>query len=360
LVLIYLKYLATPVKNNAFNCFYKKLVMKTSIKIVIILFLVSLFAGNLLLAQNQTTIEPGKLYLVIKFDGAEFLGTIKSYDAHELLISTENIGDVYVPKHMIKEIREVNPEMYKEFSGEELFATRYFITTNGLPIKKGDNYIQWNLYGPDFQFGIAKNFGVGIMTSWMAIPVIVNAKYSIKLGEKTHMALGALLGTGSWAYPDFGGILPFASFTYGNRKSNLTFSSGYGRIFYSENMYNPRTSTDYKARFNEGRFLFSIAGMLKINNKISLVFDSFISPWGPEKTYTEWIDTTPWDNKDPHEYNWVSKTRTVQSPNLAIILPGIRWQLDPKKAFQFGFTGLYFDGEFVPFPVPMVQWYLKL
>jgi len=329
-------------------------------KIFISLSLLALLSCNLLFAQNTTIIEPGKLYLVTKFDGAEFLGTIKSYDAHELLISTENVGDVFIPKHVIKEIREVNPELYKEFSGEELFATRYFITTNGLPIKKGDNYIQWNLYGPDFQFGIAKNFGIGIMTSWIAIPIIANAKYSIKLGKNANMALGVLMGTGSWAYPDYGGILPFASLTYGNRKNNLTFSAGYGDIFYSETQYNPKNNTDYKAKFNEGRVLFSIAGMLKINNKVSLVFDSFISPWGPERSYTEWIDTNPWNVNEEHVYNWVPTTRTERSPNLAIILPGIRWQLDPKKAFQFGFTGLYFDNEFVPFPVPMVQWYLKL
>lgn len=335
--------------------------MRASGKIVIILFFISLFTGNHLLAQNPNTIEPGKLYLVIKFDGAEFLGSIKSYDAHELLISTENVGDVFIPKHLIKEIREVNPEMYKEFSGEELFATRYFITTNGLPIKKGDNYIQWNLYGPDFQFGIAKNFGIGIMTSWMAIPVIVNAKYSIKLGENTHMALGALLGTGSWAYPDFGGILPFASFTYGNRKNNITFSSGYGSLFYTNDVYNPNTNISHKEKMSEGRVLISVAGMVKINTKISLVFDSFISPWGPKMTTTEWIDKGQWNNDGTvYTPNYISTTVTKKSPNLAILLPGIRWQLDSKKAFQFGFTGLYYDGKFLPFPIPMVQWYLKL
>jgi len=326
---------------------------------VFFILIFTVFQISNLSAQNAKTIDPAKLYLVTKFDGAEFLGYIKSYDARELLISTEKIGDVYIPKHEIKEIKEVKPEQYKEFSGEELFSTRYFITTNGLPIKKGDNYIQWNLYGPDFQFGIADNFGVGIMTSWAAIPVIANAKYSIRLGENTNMALGALLGTGSWALPDFGLALPFASLTLGNRKNNLTFSAGYGALFYSEDNYNPTTSSSYKEKFSEGRVLLSVAGMVRINPKFSLVFDTFISPWGPEKTRTVWTENGYYQNGN-YVPSWVSSTVTQRSPNLAIILPGIRWQLSPDKAFQFGFTGFYYDGKFLGTPIPMIQWYRKL
>jgi len=333
--------------------------MSYNFKIVIAVLLLSVSIINCLLAQNNTLYDPVKLYLVTKFDGAEFLGAIKSYDARELLISTEKIGDVYIPKHEIKEIKEVSPKQYKEFSGEELFATRYFITTNGLPIKKGDNYIQWNIYGPDFQFGIADNFGIGIMTSWAAIPVILNAKYSIKLGEKTNMALGALLGTGTWVYPDFGLALPFASLTYGNRKNNLTFSAGYGAFFFTQNVYNPNNGNTYKEKFSEGRILLSVAGMLKINPKFSLIFDTFISPTGPEQKYTEYIDKGYYEN-GIYIPNAVASKRTARSPGLAIILPGIRWQLDSNKAFQFGFTGFYFDGEFSPFPIPMIQWYRRL
>ncbi|MBN1927452.1 MAG: hypothetical protein JW798_16585 [Prolixibacteraceae bacterium] len=313
-------------------------------------------------AQQPFSYDTNKLYLVKKYNGAEFLGKIKFYDARELLLATETIGEVYIPKHEIKEIREVNPEKYMEFDGEELFASRYFITTNGLPVKKGDNYILWNIYGPDFQFGIADNFGIGVMTSWAAIPIIATAKYSIPLGKSTNMALGALLGTGSWAFPDFGLALPFASFTFGNRRNNLTLSAGYGALFYSEERYNPVTGNNFDEQYSEGRVLLSIAGMAKISPKFSIVFDTFISPWGPQKTYTEW---EPVDHYDPITKYYINTTYTErkiteQSPNLAIIMPGIRWQVDTDKAFQFGFTGFYFDNEFVPFPIPMIQWYRKL
>jgi hypothetical protein len=335
--------------------------MRTIVKSLMLLLTLIFFSTVTAVCQVNITQDSTKIFLVTKNDGTEFLGEVLTSDAREVLIRTENIGDVYVPKHEIKSIKEVNPKFYEEFSGEELFATRYFITTNGLPIKKGENYIQWNIYGPDFQFGIADNFGVGIMTSWAAIPIIANAKYSIKLGEKTSMALGALAGTGSWALPDFGLALPYASFTYGNRRNNINLSAGYGAIFYKEENYNPITDTSFDEKFIEGRVLLSIAGMAKINSKLSLVFDSFISPLGQEHTRTVWEDRGSYnDSKEEYVPNWVSTTVKEKSPSLAIILPGIRWQMDANKAFQFGFTGCYYDGEFVPFPVPMIQWYRKL
>jgi len=334
--------------------------MKTKVSISILL-LSMLFISKISMSQSSFVYDPEKLYLVNKFDGAEFIGHIISFDAREMLLREKEVGDLYIPKHEIESIREVDPKYYEDFSGDELFSTRYFITTNGLPIKKGDNYIQWNLYGPDFQFGVADNFGVGVMTSWAAIPIIANAKYSINLGEKTNMALGVLAGTGSWAFPDFGGVLPFASFTYGNRKNNITFSAGYGALFFSEQSWNPMTNIEYKNHFTEGRVLVSIAGMARISSKFSLVFDTFVSPWGTERTVSNWVDKGQYDQtKQDYIPNYVLETTTERSPNLAIILPGIRWQMNPNAAFQFGFTGFYYDNEFQPFPIPMVQWYRKL
>lgn len=303
-----------------------------------------------------------QLYLIETQDGVKFIGKVISLDDRELLIDTEDLGRVYVPKHLLRQITPILQKTDEHFLTDELFATRYFITTNGLPIKKGENYIQWNLYGPDFQFGVADNFGVGVMTSWVAIPIIATAKYSISLGKNTSMALGMLAGTGSWAFPEFGGFLPYVSLTIGDRRNNLTLSNGFGWLFYENEWYNPTTQLFETKKENEGRYLFSIAGMAKISEKFSLVFDSFIAPWGPYITVYEYQYT---DHFDPVTGVYINTSTTVKesterSPNLALLLPGIRWQLDADRAFQFGFTGLYFDNEFIPAPIPMVQWYRRL
>lgn len=338
--------------------------MRTSLIKFKLILLFSLFVSLVGYGQieiDESTNNSDQLYIIQKHDGVKFIGKIISFDAREVLIETEDMGKIYIPKHVIKLIRPIIQTIENKYISEEIFSTRYFITTNGLPIKKGENYIQWNIYGPDFQFGVADNFGVGVMTSWAAIPVIATAKYSIDLGKNKSMALGLLAGTGSWALPEFGLVLPYASLTLGDRVNNFTFSAGYGGLFYQEENYNYVTERQDNINHREGRFLFSIAGMAKINDKFSIVFDSFISPWGPEQTYTEVNDEGYWDEQTQE---WIPKyvqtTYKEKSPNLAILLPGLRWHLDADRAFQFGFTGFYFDGEFVPMPVPMVQWYRRL
>ena len=296
--------------------------MKAPKPIPVAVLLVVLFLNTINVhAQIDTSqVKSSKIYVVIKNDGSEYVGTILSQDAREVLIETKNLGQIVIPKHEIREIREVRSgEMSQkgEYLTEEVFATRYFITTNGIPISKGESYIQWNLYGPDFQFGVAKNFGVGIMSTWVGMPIIGSAKYSIKLAEKANVGLGILLGTGSWAQPEFGLALPFGALTFGDRRNNINLSAGYGTV--------------WSGGSGDGRVLFSIAGMKKMGNKASLIFDSFIMP-GLNGNYDGW----------------------------ALLIPGIRFQTGIDKAFQFGFAGIIANSKMVPAPIPMVQWYRKL
>jgi hypothetical protein len=306
--------------------------------------------------QADTTI----IHVVIKNDGTQFVGKIISRDSRELLIVTQNLGEIVIPMHEIREIREAKVSEVStkgEYIPAEVFSTRYFITTNGLPIVKGESYIQWNIYGPDFQFGVSDNFGAGVMTTWFGTPIIGTAKYSIDLPGKASAGVGLLAGTGSWAAPDFGLLLPFGVFTLGDRVNNINVSFGYGGVFYKESDYDPIRNRDIESRVSDGRFLFSIAAMVKAGRKLSLVFDSFIVPRGGYYDYTEYVyffnPTTGYD-----EYRAV--TRKKRRGGLTLLIPGIRLQTDPNKAFQFGFGGAYVDGELIPTPIPMLQWYRKL
>ena len=289
----------------------------------------------------QTDTSKSETYIIVTNDGGEFLGKIISQDAKEVLIDTKDRGQISIPKYQIKLMRlveEKDLDNNGNIKFDETFATRYFITTNGLPIEKGESYIQWNLYGPDFQFGVAKNFGVGIMTSWFGTPIIGSAKYTYTISENLNGAVGTLIGTGSWALPDFALALPFTAITYGDRKVNANLSVGYGAV-----------SNDGET---EGRALFSGAGLFKVSNKISIVFDSFIMPKGGIKTRTE----IEYDNNGNEREVQVSYT----DPSFVLVIPGIRYQTDSKKAFQFGFSGLFIDGESTGFPIPMVQWYQRI
>jgi len=292
-----------------------------------------------------------KIYVLTKNDGSRFVGKIISQDAREVLIETKELGQVFIPRHEIREIREVAAgEIGKEgfYTPAEVFSTRYFITTNGLPIARGETYILWNIFGPDFQVGIRDNLGVGVMTSWLGFPVIGSIKYSIPLENKWSAGLGLLAGTGSWGMPELGIILPYAVITHGDRVKNINFSFGYGGVTYKEEVTNNLGHMVDKQQ-SEGNFLMSLAGMAKLGDKASFVFDSFIVPrFGTYETY---------------EYDYVSETSkkvTKNKESVWILIPGLRFQTTSKAAFQFGFAGVRAEGEWFPLPFPMVQWFRKL
>lgn len=313
-------------------------------KIVFVLLIVVVMVENAKSQEKRDSlkIKTETIYLIIHQEGYNYTGKIISQDEREIILETKENGKLAIPKYMIKSIKELKPEEVNEkgeYIPSEVFSTRYFITTNGLPIEKGESYIQWNLYGPDFQFGIGKNTGVGIMTSWIGMPVIGTFKYSISLGKKINFGLGTLLGTGSWALPDYGIALPFSALTLGDRRTNVTLSMGYGAVI-------AEGKTD-------GRFLLSGAALAKIGKKVSLVFDSFIMTDGGYKTVND-------ENTDPNTGIVTSISRQEKRAGFALLIPGVRWQLETNKAFQFGFAGLLVKNEFLPVPIPMIQWYRKL
>jgi hypothetical protein len=306
--------------------------MKNSIFLILII----LFLGSNLIAQvNLKDLDLDKTYIIYTHDGAEFVGQVVSFDKKEVLINTIKLGEISVPAYQIKEIIEATQENINasgDIIMENIFATRYFITTNGLDIKKGDSYILFNWYGPDIQFGVADNWTVGLMSSWLATPIIGTVKYSMSLGDNVSLGLGALVGTLGWTAWDTGGALPYAAITYGDRRTNINFSAGYGAIWYES--YDFQQQQDV-AR-TEGEALISLAGMRRLNNSFSFVFDSFIIPGLSDET-----------------------------PTTAILIPGIRIQRKEGFAFQFGLSGIYTkmgeDGYgFIPFPLPMVQLYWKI
>lgn len=277
-----------------------------------------LFLGNTVNAQSDTSeFVRSKIYVVTAMNGGIFVGTIVSDDSKEVVIKTKDLGEVSIPKYQVKSMKELEEGQLNkdgEYVSDPLFATRYFFTTNSFPLKKGDNYFCKNVFGPEAHFGVGEKFGIGVMTSWLAVPIIGTVKYSINLSENTNLGVGALVGTGSWAFPKVFGALPFGTLTFGTRRSNINFSAGYGAI------------SDGSGP--EGTALFSVAGAIGGGGKVSFVFDSFIVP-GSQST-------------------------------IALIIPGIRLQSNDDKAFQFAFAAAFNDGDIYPLPIPLASWFMRL
>ena len=269
-----------------------------------------LFIGICSWAQAQEVRDSTQTYRIIKNDGAEYVGTIIEENAREVLLKTRTLGEIYIPKHEIKEIVLLLNDGKSE-EGEH-YATRYFFSTNGFSLAD-ENYIIWNLFGPDIQINYKDNVGIGLITSWFGSPIIGSIKFSKALDQTTHLGYGSLLGTGSWSRLSVGGVLPFVSLTKGDATKNLTLSAGYGFIW-----DNFDTS---------GSALVSLAAMKKSTDRISLVFDSFVL------------------------YN------NSETEIFSLIIPSIRLETRRKRAVQLGFAATFQEGELYPLPLPLIQWF---
>ena len=311
-------------------------------KYIGILILLCLLAPSTFFAQadrDSTETVVKKIYVITTNSGGEFVGVILKQDAREVLIKTEDKGEVIIPKFEIKEMKELKQGEINakgDYISEEVFATRYFLTTNGLPMEKGESYVLWNLFGPEIHFGVAKNFSLGIMTTWVGIPIVASAKYNIRISNGVNLGIGALAGSGTWAAPDFGFALPYGALTFGNRRTNLNLSAGYGMAF-----FDGETS---------GTTLYSLGGMTPITKKVSFIFDSMFF------TYNRVRDNGYYNyNTNSYVYQEV-----VDQKIGGAFSPGIRIKMKHDAAFQFGFLGAFDDTQFFQVPIPMVGCFKKL
>lgn len=284
--------------------------MKKPIVFLRIASLLLILSGLALNAQ----VEERTKSLVTKNDGTEYVGVILKQDAREILLQTEKLGEIVIPKHEISSIEELGDENYVSAkSAGSKFATRYFFTYNGLPMRKGESYAMIQLAGAEYHVAIVDNLSIGGITSWIGVPIVASAKYAIPVTDNFSLAVGALAGTGSWAAWNSYGVMPYGSVTIGNPRLNLNFSGGYLTIG------------------NEGSSvsapLYSIGGMARLSDRVSVIGDSFI--------FAE-------DNL------------------VAVVVPGLRFDRKNGGAFQFGLAGLVINGDVLPFPVPFLSWFIDI
>jgi len=352
---------------------FQKLLMKPFILILSFL----LYAGSIFAQeQAQDSTKKSNPYVITKLNGAEYIGDLISDDGREVLIVTENLGKIYIPKSDIKSMVKVEQKkdiVYGEYRTAGPFTTRYAFTNNAHPIKKGENYTMINLYGPEVHFAVSNHFNIGIMSTWIASPLILAMKYNLKTKDsKLNFSVGTLLGTSGYinSFRGYGG-LHWLSMTLGDRMNNITFSSGYGYIQSGRINNIPLEGVYYTPNFDmtTGRKpitkgpLFSLAGILKVGAKASFVFDSMLLLYEKVTSNTKSEELSPGYNnglvfiEPSYKYTITNDTRLNAG---LLIMPGMRFQSSEKKAFQFSLAGVSIFGQNnVSFPFPMCSWFQK-
>jgi len=335
-----------------------------------------LFGFNHFCSAQTGQRDTNQIYLITKLDGTEYIGKILSDDGREVLIETEAIGKIYIPKSEIKTIQKIEDATIKNKEGHGTagpFTTRYYFTTNALPIEKGEDYAMVHLYGPEVHFSLSNNFSLGIMSTWLASPAVLAAKYSIKTkNEKLNFSIGTLAGTTGYLnmFRGFAG-LHWANITFGSRTKNITFSAGYGYLQTGNREHNYTEGTyiiaDYEPPYTEGLRpiykspIFSIAGIVKIGKKTSFVFDSMVGFFNIETfNYTsEFISDG--SGITPPTFKYIVTKQSVLNTAF-FIMPGMRFQSTDRRAFQVALAGVSVfrsAGENYSFPVPMCSWFFK-
>lgn len=311
--------------------------------------------------------EDTQLYLVVKYNNTEYVCKILSDDGREVLIYTEKLGKIYIPKSeimSIEKIQDTKSIVRGEYYEAGPFTTRYSFTTNALPIRKGSNYAIVNLYGPEAHFALSNRFSIGVMSTWIASPFVVALKYSFKTkNEKLNYSLGTLIGTSSYinSFRGFGGLY-FGNVTFGNAKKNLTLATGYAYLFSGSqgNVYNGSTiNTGYQTPKTYGP-IFSIAGITKVGVKASFIFDSMIGVFDYRESNVTY-------DYDPVSYISTKTYTYTPSRSVALFLmPGMRFQKSENKAFQISLAGLSIfsvkgsnGDKNVTTPIPMCSWFYK-
>ena len=360
--------------------------MKNLLALIFISFLIS-FSSNI---HGQVESIDSTLRLIEKNDGTKYIAIILSDDARELLIETETIGKIYILKSEVKRITLIeNQDEIKngELLEESPFSTRYAFTNNALPLKKGNHYAMANWYGPEVHFAVTDKLSIGVMTTWIGSPFVLVGKYSFPTSNpKVNFSIGTMLGSSSYlnSFQGFGG-LHWATFTYGDRKKNISLSAGYGyvspgtqRSIYTPGVYvgdstiyidpsgNTTTYYDYPQipREDDTRIfkspIFSVGGIYQITSKTSLFFDSMFGSVSGSinnnyPNYTGGLNSAVIATVLP-------LSETNNNTTALYFMPGLRFQRKDNTAFQIALAGVsaWDDSESYTFPLPMISWFFKM
>ena len=185
-------------------------------------------------AQNA---QDSTKYQIETVDGNEYIGTILNQTPEAIRIKTEKIGEISIPRSLIKKIAQLSTVKSKggTYWLDNPQSTRYFWAPNGYNLKQGEGYYQnvWVLFNQAV-YGITNHFSAGIGTVPLFLfaspytPAWITAKFSLPVVEnKFNLGAGALMGTVIGESNTGFGIL-YGIATFGSKDQNLNIGLGWG------------------------------------------------------------------------------------------------------------------------------------
>lgn len=205
-----------------------------------VFFLLAFLAA--LCARAQDVVKDSTLmYRVETTDGNRYDGYLLKRDTAGIRLRTLNIGDITISQQNIVRVYQLKGNIRpfrRRVRGEwvpHVQSTRYFITSNGYGLRKGEGYYQnvWVLYNQG-NYGITDRFSIGLGTIPMFLfaldetPIWFTPKLTVPLNkDRVNLGIGAFVGTITNGDVGSFGMLTVAP-TFGNLDKNATIGLGYG------------------------------------------------------------------------------------------------------------------------------------
>ncbi len=203
--------------------------------------------------DSLNTADTTLKYVVVELENnTSITGKKVSDDGREIGIMTVDKGLILIPKYQIRTIT-VSATM-PTVGGKRVFPnphpSRYFYSPSGIPLKKGEGYIQ-AIYYLAFhgQYALTDHWSIGVTTTYIACPLLINVKYTNTLhksadGKKNiYLATGIQAGSLTWINPGSYLGLGYAGLTFGNSESNITINGGVLASSFSDNYYSSGRSS---------------------------------------------------------------------------------------------------------------------
>ncbi len=231
-------------------------------------------AGKPAFAQEvQIPADTTQLSVVETKDGNEFVGYITRMDADNIVVKTENFGELRVKRQNIRSIRPMEKTQMVEgqYWPESPQSTQYFFGSNGYGLRQGEGVYQntWVFFN-QVNYGVSDNFsiGVGIVPLFLfagsSSPIWLTPKVSVPIKrDQVNLGIGGLFATvlgentGS-----FGQV--YGQLTLGPRDRNINFGLGYG----------------YAGSDWANTPLISVSGIYRTGKKFALMTENYVFDTG--------------------------------------------------------------------------------
>ena len=185
--------------------------------------------------QNVEPADTTQIWLVRTTDGNDFIGRIVVKNTESLVLMTQNIGQVTIPKNQIEQMRPIKSDRIVDGKLwlENPLPNRYFLGPNSIGLKKGQGYYQniWVFFN-QVTFTPADNFSLGLGTVPIlggdGLPFWIAPRLSLPLDGRdgnVYLGFGGLIGGVIGPDGGIGGYL-YSNIALGSKDTNFGVGLG--------------------------------------------------------------------------------------------------------------------------------------